>query len=381
MTERTDFSEFLTDRDRILMAAWTLPNEGPLTDAQRKQALENFRVYIERVGLATDDVGRQIGSPRKTAIDDLLKGVVRANDDQHIRRLNDWVEQHARQQAVRLRGHFVQTKVATDIHAVARMVRENQTMGIVYGPTGIGKTRCAQALHDTLVGSILLTITNSCYRPAGLTSLLVATVGARDISTIRGRLRFTNHFERLVDRLKDSSRLIMVDEGHKLHDSALELLRELHDLTGCPILLFATKELRDRIRRKANPDAGQIRSRFDIEFALTQGSDATRGDRRKLFSVDDIRKLYAQVPIRLSQDATHYLQDVANNFGEGSLRRCRILLTNAARRARKRQKLEDDATVTVTADDLAYVEEVFRPDPDEKQQTRERRQRAVAATA
>jgi len=363
------------------MAAWTLPNEGILTDAQRAQALDNFRRYLERVGLKTADVGQQVGTPGKTTIDDLLKGVVRKNDDQHIRTLNNWVEQHARQQAVKLKGKFVSTKVAGDILSVARMVRENQTMGIVFGPTGIGKTRCAQSLNDTFVGSILLTITHGVYRPAGLVRLLVDTLGVRGVFAMAGRTRFQNQFERVVDRLRDSSRLILIDEAHKLHDDSLELLREIHDQTECPILLFATKELQDRIRRTADPDAGQLRSRFDIEFALTQGVDASRGDKKKLFTAEDIRQLYEQAPIRLSPDATRYLQDVANRFGEGSLRRCRILLINAVRRARKRQNLEDGANVTVTADDLALVEELFRPDPDEKQAVAERRTRALAATA
>ncbi|MEK6798450.1 MAG: hypothetical protein AABZ12_05770 [Planctomycetota bacterium] len=60
-----------------------------------------------------------------------------------VRNLNLWVGQHARGRAATLPERFVDTKVAKDLYAIARLVREDGTMGLSVGPTGIGKTRCA----------------------------------------------------------------------------------------------------------------------------------------------------------------------------------------------------------------------------------------------
>ena len=92
MTDHGDFSELLTDRDRILMAAWTLPNDGPLTDTQRRQALANFADCCKRWEVTYAQVGRQVNKPRATTIGDLLKGIYREDSDTHIRTLNNWVE-------------------------------------------------------------------------------------------------------------------------------------------------------------------------------------------------------------------------------------------------------------------------------------------------
>ena len=62
----------------------------------------------------------------------------RANADDHIRKLNMFIEQHARARAASLTDTFVSTKVAKDMLTVARLVRENRTMGLVLGPSGIG---------------------------------------------------------------------------------------------------------------------------------------------------------------------------------------------------------------------------------------------------
>ena len=363
------------------MAAWTLPNDGPLSDTQRGQALENFDAYRRRHDLTIADVARQVDTPRASTIRELLKNVYRENADDHVRTLNNWVEQHARQQAVKLKGNFVETKVALDVLHVARLVRENQTMGMVVGPAGIGKTRCAQALHETYVGAVLITVGLGAHNPKGFTSALAEQLGVRGMGALRSQFTFRSQTERVIARLQGSNRLLIIDEAHKLNGDALELIREIHDATGCPVFMLATKDLHDRIRRTSDPDHGQLFSRVDIMWPLTKGRDTGAGG-RPLFSIDEIRKLYEQTPIRLSADAAKYLQDVANELGAGSLRRCRVLLVNAARRARKRTGIEAEATVTVTADDLAYADERLRPDTTDVELVKQRRERvAVAATA
>lgn len=373
-----DFNDFLTDRDKILMAAWTLPNEGPLTEAQRKQAMGNFAQYIRRRGLNYGDVARQVGKPSVTTIRDLCLGTFREGCDAHVRTLNNWVEQHARAQAVKLKGEFVLTYVAKQIQAVARVVRENQTMGLATGPTGIGKTYCAQALHETISGSILVTAMFGATHPKGLARLIADAIGVRDAAVSRSEMNHLTQVERVVYKLKDSARLVIVDEAHKLQEGAIELLREIHDAAGVPILLLATRDLADRIERSANPDRGQLYSRIDIVWPLTEGRDLyAGGDNKLLYSIDDIRRLYEIPPIRLSKDGARYLEDVANRLGHGSLRSCGRILRNAARRARKRQELDEEAPVMVTADDLEHAETRLRKSAFARESITERRRLAA----
>ena len=65
----------------------------------------------------------------------------------------------------------------------------------------------------------------------------------------------------------------------------------------------------------------------------------------------------------VSQTRPH-LQDVANMLGYGSLRRCKMLVQNAVRRAHKRQGLADGDKVIVTADD-AIASRVLRTGNDQ----------------
>lgn len=380
MNESGEFEDILSDKERTLMAAWTLPNEGALTDDERRQAMSNFARYIRLHNIKPAQVGRQLGKPKATTISELIKGVFRKDSDAHIRKLNMWVEQHARQQAAALTDKFVSTKVAKDVLAVARLTRENATMGLAVGPTGIGKTRCAQALHEKYVGSVYVRVMPGYHHPRGLTSALASALSVRDQTKPDRQGYQPTRIERVIETLRDSHRLLIIDEAHGLDDTALELLRSIHDVAGVPILLLATVDLHDRIIKNADPDRGQLYSRFDVVYHLTQGHDVYAGG-QALYTVQDIKDLYNEPPIRLSMDAARYLQDVANQLGHGSLRRCEILLRNAVRRARKRAGLGDSDKVTVVADDLAWVEAHLRKESAEKSMIEDRRRRAAAAVS
>ena len=144
------------------------------------------------------------------------------------------------------------------------------------------------------------------------------------------------------------------------------------------MLLIATRELHERIVKNAGPDHGQLYSRFDVVKSLTEGYEVYQGGGNKpLHTIADIRALYNEPPLRLTTDAQQYLQDVANMLGYGSLRTCRILLQNAARRARKRQGLGEGDKVTVSAVDLEWVETRLKQESTEQARIDDRRRQAT----
>jgi len=361
------------DSDSTLIAGWAVPNEGPLSEAERRAVMRNFAAYVEKCGLSVPDAAES-ASLKPVTIRELLKGAWNDKADGHVRALNDWVEQHARRAVHTIKSGFVSTHVAKQIGLAARLTRENSVMGLVFGPSGIGKTRCAMAVQQATVGSIYLRIDEDCRIPKTLISALAVKVEALDYQRRAG----DSLFRRLVTRLADSGRLLIIDEANILSEKGLRTLRDLHDETGCPILLIAVRDLHDRILADAKPDSGQLYSRFGVVMNVTEGRESFYAGGKPLFTIDDIRALYEHVPIRLAKDAAEYLKDVANALGWGSLRRCRIIVQNAARRSRSRQGLGVDDPVTVSAADLDWVERALRQEAGE-QETIEHR--TVSATA
>ena len=50
-------------------------------------------------------------------------------------------------------------------------------------------------------------------------------------------------------------------------------MRDIHDTTGIPILLVATRDLHDRILKNADPDHRQPYSRCDVVHHFTERHD------------------------------------------------------------------------------------------------------------
>jgi DNA transposition AAA+ family ATPase len=355
---RDELSDLMHGEDRVLTAAWMLPADGPLSDEQRRDAMENFVRYIKMHLVQVFEVARQVGKPTAAIIRELMGGHYRAEADESIRRLNMWIEQDARRRASTPQTTFVETKVAKDLFAVARIVREQSTMGMAVGASGIGKTHCAIALRDKFVGAVYVRVMRGSHTASGLLSAIAGALDVRIAGAAWSRKRRTQ-LERVIETLADSGRLVIIDEAHKLSNDAIELLRDIHDTTACPMLLLATKDLHDRIVQDADPDHGQVYSRFGVVVHFALGHDTGSGG-KPLYSIDDIRALYNEPQLRLATDAARYLTDLSNRLGEGSLRRCKALVVNAARRARHRQGLLETDAVTVTADDLAWVEATLR---------------------
>jgi hypothetical protein len=374
------FGELFQDQERILMQAIPLPNDGALTDEQRTRAMENFKAFIIDHKIGPADVAESLGRPRGSTIRELMKGEYRDGSDKHIRTLNMWVEQRARQAASKLDDRFVaDTQVAKDVLTTVRLVYENQTMGLICGPTGVGKSRCLQAAAERYPGSLYIRMLPAGYQTAtGVVQMLAEALDVTNVNRFSGRAVKRRVLGRVIERLQDTKRLIIIDDADNVSLQALEALRAVHDVAGVPVLLSGTVDLHDRIQRTADPDHGQLYSRFEVVRHLSQGRDVFNGDRRGLFTMKDIRALYDQPPIRLADDAARHLLAIANHLGDGSLRRCRALVRNAARRARKRQGLPEGAKVTIQAEDLEFVDRLLRKETGERARSKERQRRMAS---
>ena len=343
--------------ERTLMAAVPLPSSGALTDGQRARAMQNFGQYMREHDLNAEHVARQLGTPRAGTIGELLSGKYRSTADAHIRALNLWVEQHALQRdSEPTARQYISTKVARAIERSARLVFEDQVMGLLVGPTGIGKTRCALALSEKYVGSVYVRVARGTHTARGLVHALTGLLKVREAWRSP---TYQTSMERVLARLKQSGRLLVIDEAHQLKRAALEVLRDIHDVAGVPILLLATDELLTRVQKDATPDRGQLYSRFAVMQHLTEGYEGTESP-KSLFTIDDIKALYADPMIRLAPDAGQFLKAVANDLGRGSLRRAAHLLRSAARIARKHAGSDDAKPVLVTAEHLRVAESHLR---------------------
>ena len=245
--------------------------------------------------------------------------------DEVLRKLDKHLSLWEARREAPQRSGFVWTRVAEEIRAVAQTCVLLESMGAAYGPAGIGKTLTLHALLETVPGSVLVTIDDGTHSP---TSFLRELADRLKL----GSARYRQSFRRAIcEQLRGSKRLIVVDEAHLATLNTLNCIRQIHDSTGCPVLLVGLPALGRMLTKGRDDDAmgATLFSRQGIVRDLTarcrQGGDPGE----PLYSTEDVKRVFARSEVRIARDAMDWLEGVANEPEAGGLR----LANNALRLA------------------------------------------------
>ena len=236
--------------------------------------------------------------------------------DEILRKLDRFVSlQEARRDAPRRTG-FAWTRVAEEIRAVAQTCVLLETIGVIYGPAGIGKTMTLEALLDTFPGSLLVTIDDSTPTP---TSFLRALSDKLKLGSARYRYSLRRS---ICDALRGSRRLLLIDEAHLAKLETLNTIRQLHDSCGIPVLLSGLPALTRMLLKGRGDDAmgATLYSRIGVSRDLQARCQANGDPGEPLYSTADIKRVFARSKLRIASDAMAWLEGLANEPEAGGLR-------------------------------------------------------------
>ena len=155
---------------------------------------------------------------------------------------------------------FVSTKTTRRISEVMRDAHEAGDTVVIYGQAGLGKTQAVKNYCEKNPAAILIEA-NPSFTALVLMRKLAA---AAKVATVGSLIDL---FESVSDRLRDSGRLIVVDEAENLPLRAIEIIRRLHDDTGCGLVLSGMPRLVANLRGK-HGELVQLYSRVSVALNL-----------------------------------------------------------------------------------------------------------------
>ena len=155
---------------------------------------------------------------------------------------------------------FVETSVSKRLFEVANMCHVSCEMGVAYGEPGLGKTSAAKAYAKKYPSTILI----ESY--IGYTSKVFMQEIANRLNIEPNRAMHYN-FEQSIARLKDSDRLLIIDEAEYLRYETLELIRRIHDMANIGVLLVGLPRLVENLRGRRGQYA-MLSSRIGVSASL-----------------------------------------------------------------------------------------------------------------
>ena len=219
----------------------------------------------------------------------------------------------------------VVTNHAAKIFGVCNLIHESKDVGLIYGPSGMGKTTALEMYHSQNSQSIMIT----CY--SGMTSgavcmEIVDALGIRPNSAgdKKKRRNYYGNMGYLIklikDELKGKDILLIVDEAQHLKLREFEQIRYFHDVSGIPLIYAGSEDVIERMTGgKFEKDFDQIYSRCPVIKNLEED-----------ISKDDVEKIVKGLKgLNFDRDMISYLVKKANE--KGHYRKLRHIIRYAVR--------------------------------------------------
>ncbi|EHT03192.1 TPA: ATPase [Klebsiella pneumoniae] len=264
---------------------------------------------MARKGYSQTQVARAIGKS-STLISQYIQGKYPGD----VKNIDELVSsfitrEREKEKAARINISFVNTVTASRALEVINLAQVDCDINVIYGDAGLGKTMVLRQYAREHRDALLI------EADPGYTARTVL----EELCTLLGLSRSGNMHqlsEACIDALRDSGRLLMVDEAENLPYRALETLRRIHDKAGIGIVLAGMPRLIINLKGKRG-EYKQLYSR--VGFALNIGDALPR---------EDIETIAANMLDTVSDEAVN---DALFGASKGNARRLFKLVRGVSR--------------------------------------------------
>jgi len=233
-----------------------------IQDHEYDEALhERFLLWMDNSGNSANTIARMIN--RSAAlISQYINKKYPGNIKEVEKDIASLLRRHEDLEFTTQRDVFCNTGPAKLIWEVLQFCDEQQDMGISIGPAGIGKTQTCNEYKRRNRSTVFITADIATRSVGTVLSLLSKKVGGTPRVSTNSKL-----LHAVIDKLKNSRRLILIDEAHFLTWEAFEVVRKIHDCAQVGVAYVGMERLYDQMRGGDNRAMlfDQIHSRIAIK--------------------------------------------------------------------------------------------------------------------
>lgn len=256
--------------------------------------------WIAFSGKSQTEIARSMGISAST-LSMFIKGTYAGNNEEIARKALSVMDLVRNQSTAIKKPDFVKTKTAEEIITVAHYAQNHCDIGVVYGDAGIGKTMAITEFAKNNPWAIMITADVTSTIKSLLDDVL-EKLGVRSATANRIAAK-----KQVIQELKGSNRMIIIDEAQHLKLPTLEAVRGiLYDACKCAVLLVGNESIYSKLLGKQKAPFAQLFSRVGIcrGFSLAKSK----------IPREDIKAVLCQ-DVELSDVCIDYLHNVASKSG------------------------------------------------------------------
>lgn len=180
---------------------------------------------------------------------------------------------------------FVETKVSKSVINAITYSHIQGKIAVVYGDAGVGKTMAINQYCKENNLAIKITISPSYASMSGVNELIADKLGVRE--RVSRKI-----YAEIISKLKDSGRVIIIDEAQHLTVRTLNHLRCMADESGVGITLVGNDEVYTKLKGSGRADFAQLFSRIGMRKQVLTNT----------LSKEDIHSVFGMIEDEEAQD-------------------------------------------------------------------------------
>ncbi len=237
------------------------------------QAVVFIKNYIDSTKKKQTQVAQELGiSPG--ALSAFLSGTYKAPHT-IITRIEDLASLNTQKKVAPRAPSYQETSVSRMVTNAIRYSHLQGKISVVYGDAGIGKTMAFKNYLQNTPLAIGITISPTYASITGVNELIAEQMGVRE------RIARKQTSE-IVGKLRDSGRVLVIDEAQHLTVRALNHLRCISDESGIGICFIGNDEVYTKLKGTGKADFAQLFSRIGMRQQVLVSS-IRKEDVRKVF--------------------------------------------------------------------------------------------------
>ena len=316
MTENDNIQKGLEQNARVIKER--IPEQAG--DAEVADVVARMRGFMAEHNFRQATVARMVGVSPST-LSEFLTGKYKGNLTKLVNKVINWMNSVARKKERINPKPYIETeiarRIATLIVQTEAFSEEEGRIALIIGDSGHGKSIClkqyAEANKNTLYIQLDATM--------GSLRIFVEIAKRLRIASTGSLSEITRH---LVENLRPRNIIIMLDEASNLTVKQLNQLRQIIVIKArCPLILAGNADLLRTVIQPMTKHGYESLDQFTSRLMGVLNLDelaSHKGDR--LYTSEDIRKLYEYGGIRLTSGAIDTLKKICMTPRSGRLRTC-----------------------------------------------------------
>ena len=238
-----------------------------------------LRNLMKQTGKSQKQISKEIGISSAT-VSQFLNGTYTGNNEEISKRVEQYLTvEKDRLNKVNDEVFYTELHNTKSVLFACGIAHNKNLITLVCGEAGAGKTTALNYYVQQNSSSIMVTA-NSCTKTA--TSILGLICQELHV---RAPMKKAVRMDIIVKRLKDTNRLLIIDEADHLNIDALQAVRNINDMAGIGIVLAGNNKIYLQMK---SPRTGGVFDQIRTRIVIRKYMD-------NIFTVEEMKNMFPEL--------------------------------------------------------------------------------------